>query len=78
MRKSLYLHSFRVKAESPIALKVKDNIQFFTLFLVSSHVRVRTNLSYITHNTSGAIIYFRCYNITKNDVTIICDVASPA
>ena len=34
MRKNLYFHSFHVKAESPIALKVEDNIHFFTLFLI--------------------------------------------
>ena len=34
MRKNLYFHCFYMKAEPPIALKVNDNIEFFTFFLV--------------------------------------------
>ena len=34
LRKVVHLPSFHAKAELPIALKVKGNIQFFTLFLM--------------------------------------------
>ncbi len=48
MRKNLYFHSFHVKAEFPIALKVKVNIQFFALFLMLysmlRHVRLCLNI----------------------------------